>query len=51
MTIAPRLEWKSPLAWILGSALAYIAASWMIQDRYYQLMFTLIPIWALVGVA
>ena len=51
LTAAPRLEWKSPLAWILGSALAYIAASWMIQDRYYQLMFTLIPIWALVGVA
>jgi ABC-type branched-subunit amino acid transport system ATPase component/ABC-type branched-subunit amino acid transport system permease subunit len=48
---APHLEWKGPLAWILGSALAYIAASWLIQDRYYQLMFTLVPIWALVGVA
>jgi ABC-type branched-subunit amino acid transport system ATPase component/ABC-type branched-subunit amino acid transport system permease subunit len=48
---APHLEWKGPLTWILGSALAYIAASWMIQDRYYQLMFTLVPIWALVGVA
>jgi ABC-type branched-subunit amino acid transport system ATPase component/ABC-type branched-subunit amino acid transport system permease subunit len=48
---APHLAWKGALAWILGSALVYIAAAWTIQDRYYQLMFTLILIWAIVGVA
>jgi branched-chain amino acid transport system permease protein len=29
----------------------YLAATWVVQDRYYQLMFTLVPIWATVGVA
>ena len=32
-------------------AAAYLGVAWLVQDRYYQLMFTLIPIWAMVGVA
>jgi branched-chain amino acid transport system permease protein len=47
---APQLAWKGPLAWILIPALLYTAAVWMVSDRYYQLLFTLVPIWALVGV-
>ena len=31
--------------------LAYLAGAWLVEDRYYQLMLTLVPIWATVGVA
>jgi branched-chain amino acid transport system permease protein len=34
----------------IGFAL-YLVATWLTEDRYYQLMFTLVPIWATVGVA
>ena len=30
---------------------AYVGAGWLIADRYYQLIFTIILIWAIVGVA
>ncbi|MGE0313435.1 MAG: ATP-binding cassette domain-containing protein [Lautropia sp.] len=40
-----------PLGWIAAGAFAFLAATWFIEDRYYQLMFTLVPIWATVGVA
>lgn len=30
---------------------AYVGLAWLVQDRYYQLIFTLILIWAVVGVA
>src|SRR6202171_5304531 len=33
-----------------GTAL-YVAGSWLVQDRYYQLILTIVPIWAAVGVA
>src|SRR6202521_6143448 len=33
-----------------GTAL-YAAGSWLVQDRYYQLILTIVPIWAAVGVA
>jgi ABC-type branched-subunit amino acid transport system ATPase component/ABC-type branched-subunit amino acid transport system permease subunit len=42
---------SNALAWILGSSVLYAGAVWLVQDRYYQLLFTLAPIWALVGVA
>lgn len=32
-------------------ALAYLALAWFIDDRYYQLILTITPIWAAVGVA
>jgi branched-chain amino acid transport system permease protein len=35
---------------VSGAAL-FLGATWFVQDRYYQLMFTLVPIWATVGVA
>ena len=40
-----------PLAFIVAGAALFLGATWLIQDRYYQLMFTLVPIWATVGVA
>src|SRR6202171_6658695 len=33
-----------------GTAL-YVAGSWLVQDRYYQLILTIVPIWAAGGVA
>ena len=29
----------------------YVGGSWLVQDRYYQLILTIVPIWAAVGVA
>jgi len=39
------------LAFIVSGAALFLGATWFVQDRYYQLMFTLVPIWATVGVA
>ena len=39
------------LAMIVSGAALFLGATWFVQDRYYQLMFTLVPIWATVGVA
>jgi len=39
------------LAIIVAGAALFLGATWFVQDRYYQLMFTLVPIWATVGVA
>ncbi len=39
------------VAIILGVVAAYVALSWLIPDKYYQLIFTTILIWAVVGVA
>ena len=36
---------------IAVGALLYLAAAWLIDDKYYQLILTLVPIWATVGVA
>src|ERR1700682_3108425 len=35
---------------VAGIAL-YVGGSWLVQDRYYQLILTIVPIWAAVGVA
>src|SRR6202790_15822 len=35
---------------VAGTAL-YVGGSWLVNDRYYQLILTLVPIWAAVGVA
>src|SRR4030088_539684 len=32
-----------------GTAL-YVAGSWLVQDRYYQLILTIVPIWGAGGV-
>ena len=40
------------IAWIIGlGALAYLGLAALVGDRYYQLILTLVPIWATVGVA
>ncbi len=42
----------SSSAWIIGiGALLYLGGAWLVDDRYYQLILTLVPIWATVGVA
>ncbi|MGS0753552.1 branched-chain amino acid ABC transporter permease [Roseateles sp. GG27B] len=38
-------------ATIAVGALLYLALAWLINDKYYQLILTLVPIWATVGVA
>ena len=45
------LSSRRTLALIVACAVLYIGMVWLVEDRYYQLMFTLIPIWAMVGVA
>jgi len=47
----PANSWKQEMAIICVASLIYLLLTWMIKDRYYQLMFTIVPIWALVGVA
>ncbi|MET0203591.1 MAG: branched-chain amino acid ABC transporter ATP-binding protein/permease [Casimicrobiaceae bacterium] len=39
------------LALVAVALAAYVGLAWLIPDRYYQLIFTLILIWAVVGVA
>ena len=39
------------LAQIVVAIAAYVALTWLVEDRYYQLIFTIILIWAAVGVA
>ena len=39
------------LALVALALAAYVGLAWLIPDRYYQLIFTIILIWAVVGVA
>ena len=39
------------MAIIATCALLYLGFAWLIDDRYYQLILTITPIWAAVGVA
>ena len=39
------------MAIIAACALLYLGFAWLIDDRYYQLILTITPIWAAVGVA
>ena len=32
-------------------AAAYLAFAWLIDDKYYQLILTIVPIWAMMGIA
>jgi ABC-type branched-subunit amino acid transport system ATPase component/ABC-type branched-subunit amino acid transport system permease subunit len=36
---------------ILLFALGYLAVAFLVNDRYYQLILTLVPIWAMLGIA
>ena len=45
----PRLA--RTLALVALALAVYVGLAWLISDRYYQLIFTLILIWAVVGVA
>ena len=43
---------SAPSAWVIAiGALLYLGAAWWVDDKYYQLILTLVPIWATVGVA
>jgi branched-chain amino acid transport system permease protein len=39
------------IAIVVVAIASYVALAWLIPDRYYQLIFTIILIWAVVGVA
>ena len=39
------------IAMVVVALAVYVGVGWLIADRYYQLIFTLILIWAVVGVA
>src|SRR5262245_27523135 len=39
------------IAIVVAAVAAYVALAWLIPDRYYQLIFTIILICAVVGVA
>ena len=32
-------------------AAVYLAFAWLIDDKYYQLILTIVPIWAMMGIA
>jgi len=36
---------------IILVAIAYLAFAWLIDDKYYQLILTIVPIWAMMGIA
>ncbi|MFN0317319.1 MAG: ABC transporter permease subunit [Burkholderiales bacterium] len=36
---------------IAAGAILYLGLAWLVEDRYYQLILTITPIWAAVGVA
>ncbi len=36
---------------IVMVAIVYLAASMLIENQYYQLMLTLVPVWAMLGIA
>ena len=51
-TAPASLKANSNAATIIAvGALLYLALAWLINDKYYQLILTLVPIWATVGVA
>jgi branched-chain amino acid transport system permease protein len=39
------------VAGVVLAVAVYVALAWLVPDRYYQLIFTIILIWAVVGVA
>ena len=42
---------RRPLLAIAAFALAYLALAFIVQNQYYQLMLTLVLVWAIMGVA
>ena len=42
---------RRAFGWLAAGFVAYFALAWIVPDRYYQLILTLVPIWATVGVA
>ena len=36
---------------IILVAIVYLAASMLIENQYYQLMLTLVPVWAILGIS
>ena len=50
--VAPGQQRQDRAVWfIAGGALLYLAVAALVGNRYYQLVMTLVPLWATVGVA
>ena len=41
----------SPFVWVATIATAYLAAILLVKNQYYQLMMTLVPVWATMGLS
>ena len=49
--MAGRHSWRRSLAAIAGFAVAFLAVGLLVQNQYYQLMLTLVLVWAIMGLA
>jgi branched-chain amino acid transport system permease protein len=47
----PARAWRSPYLAVAAVALAYLAAAWLIDSKYYQLMITLMLLWSVLGLS
>ena len=41
----------SPFFWVAMIATAYLAGILLVKNQYYQLMMTLVPVWATMGLS
>src|SRR5215218_9428341 len=51
MRIGTTEKLRRDMAILLGLAVIYLAVSWFVSNSYYQLILTLVPIWAVFGVS
>ena len=51
MRIGTTEKLRRDLTILLGLAVIYLAVSWFVPNSYYQLILTLVPIWACFGVS
>ena len=51
MRIGTAGKFRRDLSILLGLSAVYLAAAWSISNSYYQLILTLVPIWAAFGVS
>ncbi len=47
----PQFRAASPLRWVALIAAAYLVAILLVKNQYYQLMMTLVPVWATMGLS
>jgi branched-chain amino acid transport system permease protein len=51
MRIGTAEKLRRDLAFLLGLAIIYLGVSWFVPNSYFQLILTLVPIWAAFGVS